>query len=100
MRESAGGSEACCDAFRFHADSAVVFEQMGDHKIWTQYCHQVAAPGLHTFTWSFEKNDAVDVGWDTYYVDDVVFVAAAYDEQCDDGNNVDGDGCSADCLLE
>ena len=22
------------------------------------------------------------------------------DEQCDDGNNEDGDGCAADCMLE
>ncbi|MCP4250575.1 MAG: DUF4215 domain-containing protein, partial [bacterium] len=22
------------------------------------------------------------------------------DEECDDGNNADGDGCSVDCLIE
>jgi cysteine-rich repeat protein len=96
----AGDSEACCDTFRFHADEAVVFEQKGNHQTWTQYCHQVPTPGEHTFTWSYDKDGDIDVGWDAFFVDEVVLIAEGYDEQCDDGNNLDGDGCSADCLAE
>lgn len=96
----AGESEVCCDGFRFHADTEMIFEQKGDHKIWTQYCHQVIEPGLHSFTWSYVKDGGIDVGWDAYYLDDIVVVAEGYAEDCDDGNGLDGDGCSSDCLAE
>jgi cysteine-rich repeat protein len=95
-----GESEACCDAFRFLADSELIFEQRGDHKTWTQYCHQVPTPGAHTFVWSYSKDSGTDTGWDAYLIDDLVIIAEDYDEDCDDGNATDGDGCSSECLAE
>jgi len=96
----AGESESCCDAFQFTADSVMVFEQLGVHTGWTQYCHQVDAPGLHSFMWNYTKDGSENTGWDAYLIDDVVIIAEAYDEECDDGNTTDGDGCSADCQSE
>jgi len=95
-----GESEACCDAFRFTADSELIFEQKGDHKSWTQYCHQVDGPGLHTFMWTYVKDGGTDVGWDAFLIDDVVIIGEGYDEDCDDLNAIDGDGCSSECFAE
>jgi cysteine-rich repeat protein len=37
-------------------------------------------------------------GWAPYCGDHII--QTVYDEQCDDGNNINGDGCSSICLIE
>jgi cysteine-rich repeat protein len=93
-----GQSESCCDDFRFSVDGWSVFETRGDQLAWTQYCTDVV-PGVHDFSWSYDKDGSISTGWDAFFVDDVTFTRAI-DEQCDDGNAVAGDGCSDGCGIE
>jgi cysteine-rich repeat protein len=57
------------------------------------------AAGMHEFEWRYGKDGSVDTGWDAYYVDDVR-LSRAVSEECDDGGNESGDGCSAACRVE
>ena len=82
----AGHSEENFDIFRFAIDDDVELELSGEHTAWTEVCYE-PDPGVHTFAWSYQKDDSDDVGWDAFFVDDVM-LSGVVSEQCDDANEV------------
>ena len=94
----AGQSEENDDHFRFAVDGSVELEVSGDSSSWAQHCRHVD-PGEHELVWSYQKDGGGEDGWDRFFVDDVR-ISSAHTEECDDGNAVGGDGCSALCLDE
>jgi cysteine-rich repeat protein len=94
----AGQSEIGYDYFRFFIDDVQMMIQSGTHTEWTEICYSVV-PGDHTFEWRYSKDGSVNIGWDSYYIDDVR-LAGGWVEECDDGNSESGDGCDSLCQEE
>ncbi len=65
------GSEVDFDYFRFYANGEKVFEDSGTDKDWTSYTYTAAADGEYVFEWTFEKDPAVEDGFDGVYLDNV-----------------------------
>ena len=94
----AGSSESCCDHFYFDVDGTNLLQREGTYTTWTEFCTDVT-PGVHDFQWRYTKDGSLHSGWDGFWVDDLTF-AAGRTEECDDGDTVGGDGCSAFCTDE
>jgi cysteine-rich repeat protein len=94
----AGESESCCDHFIFYVDGTSVLQAEGSRTTWTEFCADLA-PGTHDFRWTYQKDSSVHTGWDAFFIDDLRLPMARV-EECDDGNMVSGDGCSAACRRE
>lgn len=86
------------DYLYFYVDGEQRNHWLGIHTSWEEYCLAIT-PGWRTFSWEYEKDVAGSSEIDSFYIDDIRF-ADAYLEQCDDGNNTSGDGCSATCEVE
>ena len=86
------------DYLYFYIDENLQASWLGSHTSWDEYC-ATTGPGWRTFTWEYEKDASGSSVIDSYFIDDIRF-ADAYREQCDDGNNTSGDGCSASCNSE
>ncbi len=82
--------------FRFYVDDEII-EATDAINSWSKVCAEIA-PGIHTFKWEAEAYYSTRTG-DVLYIDDITF-SGPYTEQCDDGNNVSGDGCSQSCTTE
>jgi len=66
-------SEAGYDYLRFYIDNSIVGEWAGE-EAWGQVTYSVNA-GMHTFKWSYEKDQSVANGSDCAWIDFVAFPA-------------------------
>ncbi len=64
-------TEANYDYFRFLIDGNQQ-EQWSGYQNWTQHSYTVAA-GTHTFTWRYVKDQGVNTGSDTAWLDHIIF---------------------------
>jgi hypothetical protein len=64
-------SESGMDYLRFYIDDTQV-DQWSGNQDWALVSYNVK-PGMHTFRWSFEKNESVSQGYDGGWIDYIVF---------------------------
>jgi cysteine-rich repeat protein len=92
-------SETSFDFLRFFVDGTEVGAWSGT-LAWERFSYDLAA-GNHTLEWRFMKDGSLSTGEDAGFVDNIMLDAGTLTtETCDDGNALDGDGCSSICQLE
>jgi hypothetical protein len=64
-------SESGMDYLKFYIDN-VMIDQWSGNQDWAWMSYNLK-PGMHTFRWSFEKNESISQGYDGGWIDYIVF---------------------------